>query len=295
MVESGPKDPRALHHYTTQNGLIGIIRDRVVWATNICYMNDAREFNYAMELLREAMASFECGDTEQFAFVLPFVRPQAWDVYPNVFVFSMSEHKDRLGLWRAYAGGVAGYSIGFSTSELREAARKAGFHLVRCTYNREEQQQLIAKFVEDIRSWVNSLSAGEFSMRQHTLIQNFWDNFALLAAQLKHPSFSEEAEWRLISDGMYVSRPIDGKELSESKAWVTEPRAIRIRTGQSTLTPFVDISLSNNEELLPIYSLLVGPSIDPTRGIHAVQMLLLSCKQHSTKGVGASTIPYRTW
>jgi Protein of unknown function (DUF2971) len=207
----------------------------------------------------------------------------------------MSEHDDRLGLWRAYAGGAAGYSIGFSTGELRVEAEKAGFRLVRCTYNKEEQQQLIAKLVEDTRSWVNSLPAAALSMLEHSINQRFWENFAILAAQIKHPSFSEEAEWRFVSDGMHVPKPIDGKQLPESKAFVLEPRQLRVRVGQSTLTPFVEVSLANNDGLLPIYSVLVGPSIDPPRAAHGVQMLLLSYNQHSQKGVRGSIIPYRTW
>src|SRR5229473_2809916 len=42
--------PRTLYHYTTQAGLLGIIKCRCLWTTNIFYLNDSREFNYALEL-----------------------------------------------------------------------------------------------------------------------------------------------------------------------------------------------------------------------------------------------------
>jgi hypothetical protein len=43
---------RILYHYTTQEGLLGIIKCRCLWTTNIFYLNDSTEFNYALELAR---------------------------------------------------------------------------------------------------------------------------------------------------------------------------------------------------------------------------------------------------
>jgi hypothetical protein len=294
-VEAGAEYPRALYHYTTQTGLTGILRDRVAWATNVCYMNDAREFNYARELLHEAAASFQHAAGEQFAGTLPFLRPPTWDVYPDVFAFSLAEHADRLGLWQAYSGGSTGYSIGFSTVELVATAEEAGFRLVKCSYDKSEQQKLVLDLLEETRATVNRLPPAALPILEHSVTANFWNAFAILAARIKHPSFAEESEWRFVSDGMQVPRTIDGKELRESKGWVLEPRQIRVRVGPSTLIPFVEMPLAGNDERMPIYHIRVGPSIDPPRAAHAVQTLLFSCNQHSQKSVHPSTIPYRTW
>ena len=32
-----------LYHYTTQEGLLGILRDKCIWATDIRYLNDTSE------------------------------------------------------------------------------------------------------------------------------------------------------------------------------------------------------------------------------------------------------------
>jgi hypothetical protein len=45
-----PKNP--LYHYTTQTGLLGIIKDRQIWATHTQYLNDRREFLHAVDLVR---------------------------------------------------------------------------------------------------------------------------------------------------------------------------------------------------------------------------------------------------
>ena len=38
------KPPEVLYHYTTQAGLIGIIRGAEIWATHTQYLNDRREY-----------------------------------------------------------------------------------------------------------------------------------------------------------------------------------------------------------------------------------------------------------
>lgn len=295
MSQETPEHPKALYHYTSQTGLVGIIRDRTAWATNICHMNDAREFNYARELLYMVLETFEFDENEHFANLVHSLKPATWDIYPNIFVFSMSKHHDRLGLWRAYSGRSTGYSVGFSTAELKAICERAGFRLVRCTYNKEEQQRLILELIQDTRSWINSFDENRLSMLRDHATEKFWEAFAILAAQIKHPAFFEEDEWRLVSDGMYIPRSADEKPIDESKHLVFDGRKINVRTGPSTLTPYVDLPLANTDGLLPIYHILAGPSIDPERAVHGVQMLLYSHNQHSQKSVHGSTIPYRTW
>src|SRR5262249_828164 len=46
------KPEKPLYHYTTQAGLMGIIKDRQIWATHTQYLNDRREFLHAVDLVR---------------------------------------------------------------------------------------------------------------------------------------------------------------------------------------------------------------------------------------------------
>ena len=47
--------PDILYHYTGQNGLIGIAKDAVLWATKIQSMNDATEFGLALGIARNEL------------------------------------------------------------------------------------------------------------------------------------------------------------------------------------------------------------------------------------------------
>src|SRR3974390_2152835 len=44
---------KILFHYTSLEGLIGIIEKRSIWATSILYLNDASEMIYSIGLFRE--------------------------------------------------------------------------------------------------------------------------------------------------------------------------------------------------------------------------------------------------
>ena len=223
-------EPRTLYHYTTQTGIAGIVGSGTAWATSICYMNDAREFNYSRELLQDVLASSTFQKDEPFAGIAPFLKPPSMDVYPHVFVFSLSEKDDRLGLWRAYAGGAAGYSLGFTTADLRTAAEKEGFKLMKCTYNFGEQQKLIVELVNRTREEVNIFPVNTIKMFFNSYIQRFWEEFSLLAAQIKHPSFLEEEEWRIVSNGRAGEVARDGKKLAESKSTFLKNRKILLRS-----------------------------------------------------------------
>ncbi len=50
--------PPLLHHYTDQRGLLGIIREKEIWATSIWNLNDSAEFQHARELGRSEHAKF---------------------------------------------------------------------------------------------------------------------------------------------------------------------------------------------------------------------------------------------
>ncbi|HET8798761.1 MAG TPA: hypothetical protein VFO89_13795, partial [Thermoanaerobaculia bacterium] len=60
-VTRKPPLPSNLYHYTTADGLRGILTHGHIWATNVRYMNDRSELTYAREVvfdeLNRAVAS----------------------------------------------------------------------------------------------------------------------------------------------------------------------------------------------------------------------------------------------
>lgn len=51
MCEVDKNTPDVIYHYTNQDGLLGIIGNNTLWATNILYLNDYKEHIIGKELL----------------------------------------------------------------------------------------------------------------------------------------------------------------------------------------------------------------------------------------------------
>ena len=108
--------PRLLYHYTTQEGLIGIVTSKTVWATSAAYLNDATEFSYGTEIVYEILndLSYELDkeDNELIEKSRHELQPLNSD---SIFVFSLTKERDLLSQWRAYTDGGIGFSIGFQS------------------------------------------------------------------------------------------------------------------------------------------------------------------------------------
>ena len=55
---SDPPNPEGLlYHYTTQHGLLGILKQKCIWATHIRYLNDTSEGNIVSRVILEEFSS----------------------------------------------------------------------------------------------------------------------------------------------------------------------------------------------------------------------------------------------
>lgn len=57
-VPLAPDEPELVYHYTDPGGLFGIITKKVLWASDVWFMNDAQEALYGLEAIERALESF---------------------------------------------------------------------------------------------------------------------------------------------------------------------------------------------------------------------------------------------
>jgi hypothetical protein len=127
---------KPLYHYTTQKGLLGIIKNREIWATHTQYLNDRREFLHAVDLVREEIKKLldqetSNGSRQPVREQVLLRMQQSVSMSPegiNVCVCSFSEESDSLSQWRAY-GGSSGFAIGFSGEVLKAATENLQWFL----------------------------------------------------------------------------------------------------------------------------------------------------------------------
>jgi Protein of unknown function (DUF2971) len=251
-----------LYHYTSLDGLVGIVRSRSMWASSIRHLNDSSEFRYALDLVQSEILVMPKGASGSYGRMLDEYRAAFSGMGEGtVYVSSFSTEGDLLSQWRAYGTPGSTVAVGFRSGALQSAALASGYRLLPCTYKRAAQ--------------VASLKR-RFSAAQLQKLENgpfvFAADVLNLAPALKHPSFAEESEWRLIS-----SVPASG--------------TLCFRPSGALLVPYRVVPLVVDGGL-PICEIVLGPNAHSAENVFAIRLLLAE-NGLSTCEVRVSDAPFR--
>ncbi|MBC7951807.1 MAG: DUF2971 domain-containing protein [Rhodospirillaceae bacterium] len=273
-----------LYHYTDSSGLIGILQSKMLRASNIAYLNDAMEYKHVADIAQARIHDKMSDCCSQFSKLLlkgayhELLLGQA-DV-PNVFVSCLSEERDCLSQWRGYGGPHAGFAIRFDVQELMRSLENTGIHLLPCNYDEALHKEFVdealqmsltvtqARFEklglsseEDVRAYIKDV-----------LSYIFW-NLDWFAPALKHSSFAQENEWRLLRRGAEVGD-------------------IEFLAKPTMVSGYVPVQCRRADGLLPISEVMVGPSKNADLSAFAIKALLQKLGYKDVP-VTRSRSPYR--
>jgi hypothetical protein len=278
--EFNGEKPTTIYHYTSTEGLIGILSTGKMWFTDILYMNDSSELTYAMELIYSVLEkTTKQYENEIFSEVLENVWNFS-DDFLNIYVLCFTEDRDLLSQWRAYGASGNGYAIGFDAE-----ISNHWFSLSKVQYIPENQKLIVKEVIDEVYNVFNEelnnlvdLQYKEFLIHQaaYTLDELLFN----IALQFKHPSFAEEKEWRLV----YFD---EHNEIDER---------LNFRCSSGKLIPFINLSLTTNcdDEFckLPINKIVYGPTVNS----HLTKKALVQITEkygYSKVSIEGSTIPLR--
>jgi hypothetical protein len=191
--------PEILYHYTTAGGLFGILQHKSIWATDARFLNDAQEIIYALddtcEYLEERLSGESIGTPQHAVIGTAIEMLKEPDLPAAIYLSCFCEDGDLLSQWRGYAAGQ-GYAIGFDAQELAAAHafhhnRPQKVQLIPVTYGLEQER-------ERLRAIISSVDLGSSDVRDAVADHFIVQNILPLLASVKHPSFREEQEWRLV-------------------------------------------------------------------------------------------------
>src|SRR5580698_8671217 len=94
--------PSILYHYTTTEGLLGIIESKELWATNILFLNDTSELVDAFKLFASELEANPIKLGERKGWLQTMILPSLETAEVDHFVVSFCENGDLLSQWRAY-------------------------------------------------------------------------------------------------------------------------------------------------------------------------------------------------
>jgi hypothetical protein len=288
-----------LYHYTSLDGLLGIINGNSVWASHCKYLNDSSEYIHALNFPTSLSTDIYMEDDYLSPFGFSIRKALDEMDHNNIYVSSFSEKPDLLSQWRGYCPPGRGVCIGFKRDVLEEYCRENSLSLKKCLYSDTEQYREMRDLIDHCKAEfpmpdVTRADYDEFGSKdrvnheigyhQHVMngdgkkqadaaLNNLCDSINKLAPLFKDDGFHEESEWRIISEN---------------------PNAeIKFRSGISHLIPYITLPLLSFSKDA-IGEVIIGPNASPQNCISSVSMLLES-NGFKNVSVRRSKIPFKSW
>lgn len=308
---------KSIYHYTNQEGIMGILSNRTLWATNALYLNDAQELKLAYDVFASVLEA-RMGRLKRSPLIHGTVKYllkhlKAEQEVTRIYIICFSERYDDLNQWRSYCGSGNGYMIGFDSDALADHPRvnprwnfsgsprkhssiKPEWQLVRCVYDRNKQEQKVADLLEVFEETLDGVfpffGKGEVNEGLADRAASQWATiFAReVAPTFKHPAFSDEAEWRLVN-----VNAVGGRD-----------DRVNYRSSGSAITPYIKLdfkdwrfSIGNPMLMEPIpkqivSSLMIRPHITSDHVVEGFKAFAES-EGLASLSVTTSSLPYRSY
>jgi hypothetical protein len=246
----GPPD--LLYHYTGLEGLEGILRERMIWATDVRYLNDTSEVHYSRVVIGRRAADREAELSGTYGGYLAHGTAAGLGgsaMFPNTFVASFCEDGDNLTLWKTYGCSGHGFALGFCWESLRQLSQVSPYSLVPIIYDTARQDERVDHVIDEgadqYAAWggeTSDLTSAEQVLRiTYALMVALWS--------IKHPAYADEREWRLV----HMMFPLD-----------PAPTPF-FRDGRSELIPYEKAPLNAVLGGFPLKEIVLGPCALDTR------------------------------
>jgi hypothetical protein len=280
-LKLGEKEPAILYHYTTLDGLNGIIKDKKLWMSDFRYMNDSNEFWHGVGLFLNSFLSEEhqtffnkenriVSTKQLFQSFIKLIASQ----HP-AFITCFSEENDLLDLWRGY-GKKGGYSLGIKTEALSNP------FTVWDKVDYTDNAFNLNNDIEKLSEFVNQTFTDEQDFRKK-LASNEYKNFLLrplgYCNLVKHNGFANEKEWRFFT----LFSQDKNQEFVKSLEFI--PNA-------SLLKPIMHLSIDTVQYPDWLKSITVGPMAYQELAATSLEMFLKSQNLEKVEVI-CSEIPYR--
>lgn len=295
-----------VYHYTTPDGLVGMMTQRVLWATEVGGLNDLSEITAGRKLihdrarwLQHRMRRHGSSDS-RFDALLAATAAQPDDRPPlRTYVLCASLEQDDAAQWRLYGGRRAGYAVHIDTSiplQVVSSAPPVGevdafffpdtvsvARWYRVCYTDEEKVHLLRSLFEWVSTRYSELvdeivTATDEESRDHNeqaddaYTEDVRAACDLAAALIKPPGFSGEREVRAIA---VADRPdLHASFRGGEHGVVQHLRLAAARDGRSHRRVMEDRTIDGHpDRTLPITGVTIGPNPHAATSIETVELL----------------------
>ena len=201
----------SVFHYTSPNGLLGIISKNSVWFSNSDYLNDISESDYFHEVSSNIIMREKDGKkAKNLAFrtylISMFHSNKMWSGRQTFsrekerrYIFSLSLDSDSLSLWNYYTktADTVGYNIGFNLEKLVNSLNlysNQELMIGRVIYDCKIQKELLNELYDD---YLDIYEKYTYSYQRRYLYEALEDNLTKYSVFMKNPAFMNENEFRV--------------------------------------------------------------------------------------------------
>ena len=216
QLAADPQSPALLYHFTSIEGLSGIVKSNRLWANLTSTQNDASEVTHGVQQAKAvALRALEGGSGTAlsqnfYSRVLSFLEDPAqrpsgaprFDLVTFVLSLCGPGALDESGPWLNYGRSGAGVAIGFEPRVWIDSVPP-----LRVDYTVENQQKRMQRLLEATCTLLDPSPEGKadpiHAAEVAAHLVSIW--VPVLASSMKHPSFSKEVEWRLLRSVLYAN------------------------------------------------------------------------------------------
>ena len=276
--------PALLYHYTDVAGLIGICASRSLRATNLRFMNDAKELTHAWKLMRGVLTEAKERATlsAQLDLIDEIERATSteWAGYPDFYSVSFTANGDLLSQWRGYGSSGGGYAIGFDPAGLVQPPSpypQPERFLHRVIYDQDVQLRFLRSAADAMLALFAAVDPTESSVtKSRARVFSAMGELVGFAFGFKDPAWAEEQEWRAVH-----VRP-NG-----------ELPGVEFRPDSGVAMPYISLAMGTDPEgRLPIRHIVQGPRINSDLAAKSLE-LLLTANGYSDVDIAVSSVPLR--
>ncbi len=233
------KPPTTLYHYTSAQGLHGMLATGRVWGTNVSFLNDPSEMRYAARLIRNVMDE-EAGQlkTEQkaaeehdallrsiiadYATFMSTHLPtwtesllKTFEDKGDAYMSCFCTKGDLLSQWRGYGATGGGYALGFDARQI-SIPRSGGVRLLRVIYKPKDQKEIV-------RDWVRA-----FFKLKESLVRT-------MREKLDTPGIGTLLRFRAMASSAFTGKVLAAGRLTEDVPIIKH----LLQQGQQVFTRFL--------------------------------------------------------
>lgn len=251
-------EPNLLFHYTSTEGLVGIVTSKTFFMSDMMASTDQTEIRYGLDIVKDVRRQLlrkRGGDP----FLEPFLTFKETGLGDSWFVHAICfcAKDDVLTQWRG-SSPAGGCAIGVDFKRLKRKATK-GAILARMLYARDKQREIIRRIMNCGQRLYRRVEDKETDLRSDFLTE-VWVRLLTSVSRFKHPAFSSEDEWRFFA-------PVN-----------TSDAQMRFRMRGNAVIPYNELSFASDHTL--IRQIRCSPGVWSGSALYGVNRLAKSLGDH---------------